>query len=164
MKFHPEKSNFIRISNSRRRIINTSYQLHGHTLEVVDSSKYVGVTISEDLTWRKHVEDTVNKANKTLGFVRRNLSKCKYRVKSVAYTTIVHPRLEYSCIVWDPHLASDIHILEQVHRRAARFVHRIRQSVLQDVSQTWSRALGGSPSSSDATWIGYPCFSKSSMG
>ena len=72
----------IRISTNRRQIINTSYQLHGHTLEVVDSSKYLGVTIREDLTWRKHIEDTATKANKTLGFVRRNLSECTSQAKS----------------------------------------------------------------------------------
>ena len=68
MTFHPAKCTVIRISTNRRQIINTSYQLHVHTLEVVDSSKYLGVTISEDLTWRKHIEDTATKANKTLGF------------------------------------------------------------------------------------------------
>ena len=114
MTFQPAKCTFIRISTNRRQIVNTSYQLHGHTLEVVDSSKYLGVTISEDLTWRKHIEDSATKTNKTLGFVRPNLSECTSQVKSVAYTTMVRPRLEYSSTVWDPHLTSDVHTLEQV--------------------------------------------------
>ena len=37
---------------------------------------------------------------------------------------MVRPVLEYSSTVWDPHLARDTHALEQVQRRAARFVHR----------------------------------------
>ena len=45
-------------------------------------------------------------------------------MKYVAYTTMVRPRLEYSSTVWDTRLTSDIHTLEQVQRRAARFVHR----------------------------------------
>ena len=47
-----------------------------------------------------------------------------HATKSVAYTTMVRPRLEYSSTVWNPHLASDVHTLEQVQRQAARFVHR----------------------------------------
>ena len=74
MAFHPAKCSVIRISTNRRQIINTSYQLHGHTLEVMDSSMHLGVTISKDLTRRKRIEDSATKANKTLGFVRRNLS------------------------------------------------------------------------------------------
>ena len=123
MTFHPAKCSVRRISTNRRQIINSSYQLHGHTLEVVGSSKYLGVTISEDLTWRKHIEDTAIKAYKTLAFVRPNLSECTSQVKSVAYTTMVRPRLEYSSTVWGPHLTSDVHTLEQVQRRSARFVH-----------------------------------------
>ena len=56
IKFHPEKCTFIRISTNRRHIIKTNYQVHGHSLEVVDSSKYLDVTFSEDLTWRKHTD------------------------------------------------------------------------------------------------------------
>ena len=118
--FHSAKCCVRRICTNRRQIINTSYQLHGHTLEVVESSKYFGVTISEDLTWRKHIEDTATKACKTLAFVRRNLSECTSQVKYVAYTTMARPRLEYSSTVRDPRLTSDVHTLEQVQRRAAR--------------------------------------------
>ena len=32
-------------------------------------------------------------ANKSLGFVRRNLSECASQMKSVAYTTFVPPRV-----------------------------------------------------------------------
>ena len=124
MQIHPQKCTVIRINPNRRRLINTSYQIHCHTLEVEDSSKYLGVTISEDLNWKKHIDDTVNKANKTLGFVWRNLSDCSAPVKSAAYSTMVRPRLEYSSTVWDPHHNRDIHNPEQVQRRAARFVNR----------------------------------------
>ena len=49
MTFHPAKCSVIRISTNGRQIINTSYQIQGHTLEIVDSSKYTGVTIM--MTW-----------------------------------------------------------------------------------------------------------------
>ena len=121
MKFHPDKCTVI--STNKKQILKTNYHIHGHTLEVVDSIKYLGVSISEDLIWKIHI-DTVNKANKTLGFIRRNLGDCTASVKAAAYSAVVRPVLEYSSTVWDPHQTSDIHNLEQVQRRAARFVHR----------------------------------------
>ena len=127
MKFHPYKCTIIRISTNKKHILKTNYHIHGHTLEVhvVDSSKYLGVTISEDLTWKKHIDKTVNKANKTLGFIRRNhLGDCTAPVKAAANSTVVRPVLEYSSTVWNPHQTSDIHNLDQVQRRAACFVHR----------------------------------------
>ena len=103
MQFHPENCTVIMIKPNRRRIIDSSYQTHGHTLEVVDSSKYLGVTISEDLTLKKHIDDTINTGNKTLGFVRRNLRDSSASVKTVPKLPyVVRPRLKFSSTVWDP--------------------------------------------------------------
>ena len=49
MSFHPQKCTVIRIATNQRHVVPTQYTLHGHTLEVVNSAKYLGVTISEDL-------------------------------------------------------------------------------------------------------------------
>jgi hypothetical protein len=123
MSFHPQKCTVIRIATNQRHVIPTQYTLHGHTLEVVDSAKYLGVTISEDLQWSKHIDNTVSKANRTMGFIRRNLRDCTKPVKAAAYTTMARPTLEYASTVWGPHSSAETHKLEQVQRRAARFVH-----------------------------------------
>jgi hypothetical protein len=34
----------------------------------------MGVTISDDLKWESHINNIFGKANKTLGFLRRNLN------------------------------------------------------------------------------------------
>lgn len=51
MAFHPQKCSTIHISKKRHPFI-ASYQLHSHTLEDVPSGKYLGITISSDLSWR----------------------------------------------------------------------------------------------------------------
>ena len=40
----------------------TSIRLHGHITESVDYSKYLEVSISENLTWKKHVGNTAAKS------------------------------------------------------------------------------------------------------
>jgi len=121
MKFHPEKCTVLRICNNKRHRIPTTYQLHGHTLETADNCKYLGVTVSDDLSWKKHIQATATKGNRTLGFIRRNLTGCTTTVKAAAYTTIIRPTLEYASTVWDPATSAEAHILEQVQRKAARF-------------------------------------------
>ena len=54
MKLHPEHCQVINIITNKRHEIQTKYSLHGHTLEVVDNRKYLGITISDDLSWHKH--------------------------------------------------------------------------------------------------------------
>ena len=67
----------------KKTVLQTQYMLHGHTLEVVDSSKYLGVTIKDDLSWETHVQNTVGKANRTLGFLRRNMKDCTMPMKDL---------------------------------------------------------------------------------
>ena len=69
----------------------------------MDNIKYLGVTISKYLTWTTHVSNACTKANRTLGFLRRNLSTCPQDVKETAYKGLARSVLEYASPVWDPH-------------------------------------------------------------
>ena len=122
MRFHPEKCTVIRVCTNKSLRKNTSYKLHDHVLDVVDCNKYLGVNISEDLNWKKHVDYTAAKASRTLGFLRRNLRDCSKEVRSSAYNAMVQPTLDYASTAWDPHTKEDINTLDKVQRRGARFV------------------------------------------
>ena len=123
MSFHPDKCINLPISRSRNPH-QSQYSLHGHTLETVSSAKYLGVTIKSDLSWDSHVNQITAKANRTLGFLRRNLKVSSRKTKVMAYKALVRPTMEYACSVWDPHGEDSIKRLEAVQRRAARFVMR----------------------------------------
>ena len=79
------------------------------------------MTLNDHLTWNYHIQNTVTSANKTLGFLRRNIHTKDSSIKEVAYKTLVHLILEYSSSVWSPHTKSNIHKIEKVQRRAARW-------------------------------------------
>ena len=57
----------------QRYTVVPSYHLHGHNLQNVSTAKYLGVNIQDNLNWGLHIDTITNKANKTLGFLRRNL-------------------------------------------------------------------------------------------
>jgi hypothetical protein len=46
MSFNPTKCSYQSVTKT---VLPTHYQLHGHTLEVVEASKHLGVTITNDL-------------------------------------------------------------------------------------------------------------------
>jgi hypothetical protein len=66
-------------------------------LQEVDSSKYLGVTISKDRRWDDHINTITAKANRTLSFIRRNMRGCKSSARAAAYQGLVRPTLEYTC-------------------------------------------------------------------
>jgi hypothetical protein len=54
--------------------------------------------------WDSHINSITTKANKTLGFLRRNINISLTTVKEQAYKSLVRPSLEYACSVWDPYV------------------------------------------------------------
>ena len=121
MEFHPQKCNVLRVTRSRSpRVFN--YTLHGTTLKSTESTKYLGVTFTKDLTWGKHVDIIRAKANQQLAFVRRNIRIRSSSTKEKLYNTLERQHIDYGASVWDPHISKQKHSLKMVQRRAARWV------------------------------------------
>ena len=108
----------MQITRKRIKKINASYNIEGTVLDNVDNIKYFGITITNDLKWNTHVSSICTNANRTLGFLGRNLSACPQDV----YKGLLRPVLEYGSSVWDPSGILLQEELENVQKRAARFV------------------------------------------
>ena len=119
MKFNATKCEAMSVGPLRT---SYTYKLEGYALNVVNFTKYLGITIADDLSWSQHVNNITAKANSKIGLLWRNLKNCPRKIKEQAYFSLVRSGLEYSSTVWDPYLKKDIQNIEQVQRRAAGFV------------------------------------------
>ena len=73
MRFQPVKCNMMHLTRKPIKKNLASYTLEETDLENVERIKYLGVTITSDLRWNTHVSNVCTKANRTLGFPKRNL-------------------------------------------------------------------------------------------
>ena len=111
MEFNIPNCNVLRITRKQNPYIY-EYTFKGQTSDSVHSVKYLGAYLSDDLRWNENVKNVSNKANKTIGFLKRNLRHCPPRTKETAYC---------SC-VWDPYRAKNTNKLEMVERKAECWV------------------------------------------
>ena len=75
MNFNLAKCHSMRVTrHQNHKQILFDYSLHNQTLENVQSAKYLGITITDNMDWGQHVSEISSKATKTLGFLRRNLA------------------------------------------------------------------------------------------
>ena len=104
-----------------KRIIH-DYSLHNQVLENV--SKYVGITVPDDLDWGQHINNVTSKATKTLGFLCRSLTLAPNETKVAAYKPLDHPQLENAAPLWNSHHQTEINRVENIRRTAARWACR----------------------------------------
>ena len=81
----------------------------------------MGVDVSNDLIWKSHIDRITGNANKTLGFLKRNIKTKMPRIRETAYNILVRPQLEYASAVWGPHTKDKVNQTEMVQRRDARW-------------------------------------------
>ena len=143
MEFNPSKCQVVHVTGSRKTV-KIDYVLHGQVLESVPCARYLGVDISSGLTWNSHIDRVIANANRTLGFIRRNIKTKMPKVREAAYNSLVRPQLEYASAVWDPHTKVRISQIKQVQRRAARLTASNfdrQSSVTEMVKQLGWRSL-----------------------
>ena len=87
MKYNPTKC-FTMILSSRKPTLGSNLYTCGQQLK---SHCYLGVQISNTLSWTAQCNSVARKAQQTLGVIRRNLNKCPTHIKSIVYTTLVPP-------------------------------------------------------------------------
>ena len=84
MRFNATKCQVLRVTNKRKPILANYNTIHDHTLETVDSAKYLGVHLDQHLNFNNHIDAISKKANSTKAFLARNISHCSRKVKATA--------------------------------------------------------------------------------
>ena len=120
MRFNAKKCYIMSINQKSSKF----YELNNHILQEVQDNPYLGLQISNDLKWGIHINNVCNKANATLGFIRRNLRNVPEPCRKTAYISLVRSVMEYGATIWNPYLQGDIDKLERIQNRAVRFIKK----------------------------------------
>ena len=70
MEFNPGKYPAIIVMPKKKLALETSDAIDNKIPETYDTSRYIGVSITDNLTWSRHTAITAGKANTVLGFLR----------------------------------------------------------------------------------------------
>ena len=120
LKFHPDKCVVMRLMSSRSKKLkpNALYNMDERRLKAVSEEKDLGISFNDNLTFEKHINEKVNKANSLVGMVRRTFVYLDKDVFKVLFISIVRPHLEYGAPIWNPYTKKLINQIENVQRRA----------------------------------------------
>ena len=119
LKFHPEKCVSMSMgkkSSDEDRL----YCMDGHQLNKSACEKDLGIYIDQELSFDKHINSAVNKANRILAIARKTFDHIDQDMFMLIYKGLIRPHLEYATSVWSPHLMKHIEDIENVQRRATK--------------------------------------------
>lgn len=121
LKFKESKCALMKLC--RYEVHSSEYNMNSSKISIETMHRDLGVVISADKTWNGHIDHIVARAYKVLGVLRRAFSNTESaEVKRTLYLTLVRSQLIYCSQIWRPHLITDIKKLEQVQRRATKFI------------------------------------------
>jgi hypothetical protein len=79
---------------------NLTLNIDGQRLRKVDQSKFLGVLIDRDLTWRGQIRKVITKLRQTMGLIGRAKGFMDEAQVLLLYNTMVLPHLQYCLINW----------------------------------------------------------------
>ena len=124
LRFHPQKCKVMQIG-SGHPVFNYTMKGTGQeqiTLEVTPQEKDLGVVIDRNLKFNDHINQSVKKANRIVGLIRRTFTSLDCKTFPLLYRSLVRPHLEYGNTIWAPRFAKDVTMIENVQRRATKLV------------------------------------------
>ncbi len=131
------------------------------TVTAVESFRFLGTTISQDLKWDNHIESIVKKAQQRLYFLRQ-LRKFNLPQELLIqfYSAIIESILCMSITVWfSSATKSDLRRLQRVVRTAERIIgttlpppHSPRTVLIQSEQKGWQNHSGPLTSSTLPLW------------
>ncbi len=117
------------------RNVKYDYEMSSVSSEKLESVHYVkdlGVTITSNRKFSQQCKEAAGKANRMLGFIKRNSSFKNKDIILPLYNSLVRPHLEYAVQFWSPHLAKDIAKLEAVQRRTTKMIPSLRNKAYKE--------------------------------
>ncbi len=129
MPFNTSKCQLLQIGSANKKY---TYKMKGNNIESVTQTRDLGVIISNNLKFSQQCNEVALRANRMLGFIKRNFVFKSKDIIIPLYQSLVRPHLEYAVQFWSPHLQKDILKLEAVQRRATKLIPSLRQKSYND--------------------------------
>ena len=122
LQFNVTKCKYMIVTRKRNPVAPlTPLSVNNLAVDKVNCFKYLGVWLSHNLTWNKHIEEICKSSTKQIGMIYRKFYQYSSQETLLhLYVTLIRTRLEYAAPVWDPSHHNLIHAVEKVQKFAIR--------------------------------------------
>lgn len=119
LQLNIDKTFMMRFCNPRHHPTCFDYHINGSSIKVLNSCKDLGVIFCSDLSWSTHIDKILSRAYQSLYFIKRTFPT---KVKKLLYLSLVLLHVTYCSQVWRPYLCKDFIALENLQKRASKYI------------------------------------------
>ena len=104
MSFNPDPSKQAKeiiFSGKINKVYHLPILLNNSTIHQISSQKHLRIHLDEELTFKHHINEKINKANKGIGIIRKLNNILPRSVLLTIYRSFVRPHLEYDDVMYD---------------------------------------------------------------
>ena len=125
LQLNAAKCKYMTISRKHSPLLNYQLSILNQRMEKVTEFNYLGVWLSDNMSWSTHIEKSSTRALKQVGLIYRKFyqyssPECLQQL----YLSFVRPHLEYAVPVWDPHCSNHVQTLERVQKFALKMCYK----------------------------------------
>lgn len=123
LKLNASKTKLLLVS--RQKLPPTlSLFVNQEQIQQVDSVVYLGVTLTHNLSFYTHINNTCKQAKSQLGLLYRIFGQASTSALNHLYKALVLPTLDYCSAIWDPYFKCQSDLLEHVQKLASKIVSK----------------------------------------
>ena len=139
MKFGPEKTKSLTFSKRRNVNDQPPIFLDGIQIHEYKYHKHLGLYLSTDLSWNKHIEETIISCSRRVDLMRNLKFKLDRKSLEQIYYSFIRPKLEYGHIILAGAPACQLHKYDKLESEIFRIItgatqRSSRQRVLGELS------------------------------
>ena len=129
-----QKSHYIifhRHKLTRNNLIETPLIINNYDLQKLQHTKFLGVTIQDNLKWNLHIKNITSKVNKLSGILYRVRDNLDRKSLKLFYNGLIYPQLTYANIIWGNTYSTHLKPLVVAQKRVIRTImyrHRIHHT------------------------------------
>ena len=120
--FNPTKTESLLISRKINQPVHPPLFMDNQIIEEVSSHKHLGIFLSNDCSWHKHIDYVKEKAWVRINVMRRLKFRLNRKSLETIYFSFIRPLLEYADVIWDNCTYYEKLELDKIQSEAARIV------------------------------------------
>ena len=126
LKVNTTKTNMMVFNFNRSTTFEPCVMINGSPLDVIESTKFLGVTIDKHLTWQPHVENLKRKVNSSLFLLKRMTSLSPLETQIQIFHSLIMSQIFYGITIWGNTSDENIKSIFILQKRGIRYIFKIK--------------------------------------